>query len=125
LWRALKPAETPAALIRRVYAGYAQSGYSPLRDPEKLFSSTLTEAIRQDSSGGEVGYLDGARVCAWQDFERISARIMSIKRPNARSASARVHVTLGPKAERDLKISLVLTPSGWRIGDVVDPRGHS
>ena len=122
---ASQPAEGPAAFIRRVYAGYAQSGYSPLLDPEKLFSPTLTEAIRRDSSGGEVGYLDGDPLCDCQDFERISARILSIKRPNARSASARVHVTLGPKAERDLKISLVLTPSGWRIADVVDPRGHS
>ena len=125
LLAASQPAEDPAAFIRRVYAGYAHSGYSPLAHPEKLFSPMLTAAIRQDSSGGEVGYLDGDPLCDCQDYDRISARILSIRRPSARSASARVHVTLGPKEVRDLKLSLVLTRSGWRIADIIGPDGHS
>ena len=120
-----QPAEDPAAFIRRVYAGYDHSGYSPLSNPEKLFSPKLTAAIRQDSSGGEVGYLDGDPLCDCQDFERITATIVDMRRPSAKSATARVHVALGLKQERDLKLSLVLTRSGWRIADVVDPRGHS
>lgn len=122
---ASQPAEDPAAFIRRVYAGYRHNGYSPLSEPEKLFSPTLTAAIRQDSSGGEVGYLDGDPLCDCQDYDRISAQILSIRRPNARSASARVHVELGPKEVRDLRLSLVLTQSGWRIADVVGADGHS
>jgi uncharacterized protein DUF3828 len=122
---ASQPAEDPAAFIYRVYGNYAQSGYSPLLNPEKLFSPTLTAAMNEDSSGGEVGYLDGDPLCDCQDFESISARIMSMKRPNSRSATARVRVTLGPRVERNLKLNLVLTASGWRIADVVDPRGHS
>jgi uncharacterized protein DUF3828 len=120
-----QPAEDPAAFVYRIYGNYGQGGYSPLLNPEKLFSQTLTAAINQDSSGGEVGYLDGDPLCDCQDYEAITARIVSMKRPNARSATARVHVTLGPAAERDLKLNLVLTASGWRIADVVDPRGHS
>jgi hypothetical protein len=125
LLAASQPAESPAAFIRHAYAGYNHSGYSPLLEPEKLFSPTLAAAIRKDNSGGEVGYLDGDPLCDCQDFERISAKIVSMKRPNARSANVRVHVTLGPKVARDLKLSLVMTAKGWRIADIVDPRGHS
>src|SRR4030095_12782322 len=122
LLAASQPAEDPAAFVRRVYAGYQMSGYSPLLTPEKLFSPTLSKAIRQDSSGGEVGYIDGDPLCDCQDYERISARILSIRRPNARSAHIRVHVTLGPSAIRDIRLSLTLTSSGWRVADIVDPR---
>ncbi len=125
LLAAAQPAEDPAAFVHRVYAGYEQSGYSPLEDPDKLFTRTLTAAIHKDSSGGEVGYLDGDPLCDCQDYDRITAQIVSMRRPNANSATARVHVTLGPQAVRDLKLSLVLTRSGWRIADIVDPRGHS
>ena len=125
LMAASQPAEDPAAFIRRAYSGYAHSGYSPLLHPEKLFSPTLTQAIRTDSSGGEVGYLDGDPLCDCQDYDRVTARIVSIQRPTPRSASARVHVTLGPGEARDLTLSLVLTRSGWRIADIVGIDGHS
>ena len=122
---ASQPAEDPAAFIHRIYAGYEQSGYSPLINPEKLFSPKLTAAINKDGAGGEVGYLDGDPLCDCQDFERISAQIVSIKRPSGRSAKARVHVTLAPQVVRDLTLRLILTRDGWRIADVVDPRGQS
>ena len=125
LMAASQPAEDPAAFIRRIYSGYEHSGYSPLLHPEKLFSPTLTEAIRTDSSGGEVGYLDGDPLCDCQDYDRVSARIVSIRQPDGHSASARVHVTLGPGEARDLTLSLVLTRSGWRIADIVGIDGHS
>jgi len=120
-----QPTETPAAFVRHAYAGYRDRGYSPLLHPEKLFSPALTAAIRKDGSGSEVGYLDGDPLCDCQDFERISARIMSIKRPNARLANVHLRVTLGPNEVRDLRMGLVLTRSGWRISDIIDPRGHS
>lgn len=119
------PAESPAAFIRRIYAGYSYSGYNPLATPDDVFSPTLVAAIQKDSSGGEVGYLDGDPLCDCQDYDRISARILSIKQPNSRSAKAKVHVTLGPKEVRDLTLSLVLTASGWRIADVVGTDDHS
>ena len=120
-----QPAESPASFIRRIYAGYSRKGYNPLATPGKFFSPTLTAAIAKDSAGGEVGYLDGDPLCDCQDYDRVSARILSIKQPSARSANARVHVTLGPRESRDLRLSLVLTPSGWRIADVVGTDGHS
>jgi hypothetical protein len=117
--------ESPAAFVHRAYTGYQYSGYSPLRNPEKLFSPPLTAAIRKDGSDDEVGYLDGDPLCDCQDFERLSARIVSLSRPTARSATVRVRVTVGPNAVRNLKLSLVLTGTGWRISDIIDPRGHS
>jgi hypothetical protein len=119
------PAESPAAFVRRIYAGYSHSGYNPLATPDDVFSPKLVAAIQKDSSGGEVGYLDGDPLCDCQDYDRVSAPILSIKQPNSRSANAKVHVTLGPKEVRDLTLSLVLTASGWRIADVIGTDGHS
>jgi len=120
-----QPAESPVAFIHQAYAGYRHSGYSPLLHPDRLFSPALTAAIRKDGSGGEVGYLDGDPLCDCQDFERLSAKILSIRRQGTRAAAARIHVTLGPGATRDIKLNLVRTHAGWRISDVIDPRGHS
>ena len=125
LLAASQPAESPAAFVHRVYAGYRHSGYSPLSHPDTLFSPMLAAAIQKDSSGGEIGYLDGDPLCDCQDYDLISAIILSIRRPNAHTANVRVHVTLGPKEARDLRLNLVLARSGWRIADVLDPRGHS
>ncbi|MCF2515525.1 YbjP/YqhG family protein [Sphingomonas sp. G124] len=119
------PVESPAAFVRRVYAGYSHSGYNPLTIPEQVFAPALTAAIQRDSSSGEVGYLDGDPLCDCQDYDRISAKILSIRQPNAYSADARIHVKLGPKEMRDLRLSLILTASGWRIADVVGADGHS
>jgi hypothetical protein len=119
------PVESPAAFVRRVYAGYSHSGYNPLSIPEQVFSPALTAAIQKDGSGGEVGYLDGDPLCDCQDYDGISAKILSLRQPNARSADARLHVKLGPEEMRDLRLRLVLTASGWRIADVIGADGHS
>jgi hypothetical protein len=116
---AAQPAETPRAFIARVYSEYRHEGFSPLAEPQKFFSPALTIAIRKDSAGGEVGYLDGDPLCDCQDYDRISAQIRSMTQRNAKAADANVHVVLGPTETRDLRLSLVLTESGWRIADVV------
>ena len=120
-----QPPEDPAAFVRRTYAAYADPNYSPLAQPEKLFSPTLAKAIRKDGGNGEVGYLDGDPLCDCQDFEQLSARIESVRRPGSRFATVSVHVTLGPKDSRNIRLSMVLNRVGWQISDIVDPRGHS
>lgn len=127
-WLALvaaAPSQTPTAFIQQVYAEYRHQGFSPLARPEKFFSSTLAAAIRKDGSDGEVGYLDGDPLCDCQDYDRISASVRSLSRPSPRTASARVHVLLAPREARDLRLSLVMTRSGWRIADVVGPDRQS
>jgi len=81
-------------------------------------------AIAKDSSGGEVGALDGDPLCDCQDYGRLSVQIVSLRQPNPRSASASVRVTFGPHDFRNLRLSLVQTPAGWRVADVVDPYGR-
>jgi hypothetical protein len=122
---AAQPAESPDHFVRRIYAGYAHEGYNPLAILDKVFAPTLAAAIRKDSSGREVGYLDGDPLCDCQDYERVTAQIRSLRQSARAAASARIHLVLGPKETRDLRLSLVLTRSGWRIGDVVGADGHS
>ena len=118
-------ADTPQSFLRHVYAGYTKQGFSPLEEPAKVFAPTLTAAIAKDSSGGEVGYLDGDPLCDCQDFERLTASVQSIRRPTRTSAVARVHVDLGGGATRDLRLSLIHTKAGWRIADVASTDGRS
>jgi len=128
IWLALAaaaPLQSPTAFIEQVYAEYRHQGFSPLATPEKFFSPTLAAAIRKDGSGGEVGYLDGDPLCDCQDYDRISASVRSMSQPSPQKASARVHVLLAPREARDLRLSLVMTRSGWRIADVAGPDRRS
>jgi hypothetical protein len=110
---------TPSAFVAYVYSQYRHEGFSPLEKPENFFSPSLTEEIRKDSSGGEVGYLDGDPLCDCQDYDRISAQVRKLAQPAAQSAVADVHVVLGPRETRNLELKLTLTPKGWRISDVI------
>ena len=128
IWLALAaaaPIQTPTAFIQQVYAEYRHQGFSPLARPEKFFSPALAAAIRKDGAAGEVGYLDGDPLCDCQDYDRISASVRSVSQPSPRAASARVHVLLSPREARDLRLSLAMTQSGWRIADVVGPDRQS
>lgn len=122
---AAQPADTPRLFVTQTYARYRHDGFNPLAHPALYFTPTLAAAIAKDASGGEVGALDGDPLCDCQDYGRLSARIVSLSQPDPRSASARVRVTLGPRDSRNLRLSLVRTTAGWRVGDVVDPYGRS
>jgi hypothetical protein len=122
---AAQPAETPRQFIARTYAQYRHSGFSPLARPNLVFTPQLTAAIGKDSSGGEVGALDGDPLCDCQDYERLSVRILSFSQPGPESATASLRVTLGPHDARNLRLRLTRTPAGWRVADVVDPYGRS
>ena len=110
---------TPREFIAYVYSQYHHEDFSPLERPEKFFSPTLTAAIRKDSAGGEVGYLDGDPLCDCQDYDRVSAQVRKLVQQTPRSAVADIRVTLSPKETRDLELKLILTPGGWRISDLV------
>jgi hypothetical protein len=122
---AAQPQQTPIQFIHSVYAQYARPGFSPLEKPEHFFTADLVKAIRKDSAGGEVGYLDGDPLCDCQDYERLTARVRSLKQTNRSAADARIRVDLGFGEARYLQLSLVRTSAGWRIADVVGADGHS
>ena len=119
------PAETPREFIDRIYSEYRTEGFNPLAKPESYFSRDLTAAIQKDSSGGEVGYLDGDPLCDCQDYEQLSATVLQIRQTSAKAAVAHVRVVLGPNATRNLQLRLIKTPSGWRIADVIGADHHS
>ena len=102
---AAQPSQTPRQFVGQVYTHYRHDGFNPLEHPSLYFTPALATAIARDSSGGEVGALDGDPLCDCQDYGRLSARIVSLSQPDPRSASARVRVTLGPRDSRNLRLS--------------------
>lgn len=115
----------PREFIEQVYSAYGKGGFSPLAEPKLYFSPDLAAAIEKDSSGGEVGYLDGDPLCDCQDYDRLSAKVVTILQPSSKAATAHVHVDLGKDQSRDLELRLVMTASGWRISDVLGADHHS
>ncbi len=99
---AAQAGSTPREFIAYVYSQYRHQNFSPLERPEKFFSPTLTAAIRKDSSGGEVGYLDGDPLCDCQDYDRISAQVRKLVQQTPRSAVADVRVTSRPRRRATL-----------------------
>ena len=122
---AAQPAEGPRAFISRVYSEYGKEGFSPLARPDAYFAPALTDEIRKDGADGEVGYLDGDPLCDCQDFERLTLKILQVRQPTAKTATAHILVRLGPNATRDLQLRLIRTSAGWRISDVIGTDHHS
>jgi hypothetical protein len=118
-------AQAPREFIEKIYESYSEEGFNPLAEPGLYFTPELTAAIEKDSSGGEVGYLDGDPLCDCQDYDRLSAKVVTILQPSPRAATAHVHVDLGKGQVRDLQFRLNLTPLGWRISDVLGADHHS
>jgi hypothetical protein len=117
--------DTPRAFLARTYAQYRDPNFSPLNHPARTFAPVLVEAIRNDTSAGEVGYLDGDPLCDCQDYRRISIRIAGLKTVTPIKVVARLRVDLGVDQPRNLQLNLVRTNSGWRIEDVVSNDGTS
>jgi hypothetical protein len=117
------PAETPRAFVDRVYAGYRSPDYNPLDRPEGLFAPPLLAAIREDSrlSHGEVGRLDGDPLCQCQDHQGLVPLVREVRRPTARTATARIRLRFPGYDDRDVSLKLVRTASGWRIADIATP----
>ena len=122
-----QPPETPRAFVERIYAGYRDSEYSPFAAPERFFAAPLVAAIEEDSrlSHGEVGFLDGDPLCQCQDPSGLEAVVRDVRRPTARTATARIHLRLAGADERDVRLRLVRTASGWRIADIATPDAPS
>lgn len=119
LLAAAPAAESPRAFVERLYAGYRDPDYDPLARPERIFAPALVAAIREDRklSRDEVGYMDADPLCQCQDAAGLRAAIADARRSGLKAA-ARVRITLGGSARRDLSLKLVRTASGWRVADV-------
>jgi hypothetical protein len=121
---ATAPAETPRHFVERVYAGYRDPDFSPLKRPERVFAPALVAAMREEArlSRGEVGFMDADPLCECQDPSGLRPSVTDAA--PIRPAAARVRVTLrfGEGGElRELTLRLVRTAAGWRIADVSGP----
>ena len=111
---------SPRVFVQKLYSSYENRGFSPLKRPERIFAPPLEAAISEDRrlARGEVGFLDGDPLCDCQDTLGMRSRIVSLVVKGGR-ATARVLLRFaGTSDKRDIRLSLVLTPAGWRIADV-------
>jgi hypothetical protein len=119
---AAQPAETPRAFMTRIYARYRlHPNVSSLKAPRTYYASRLASAIAEDArlARGEVGYLDGDPVCQCQDTEGLRAKILWVHQQGPRQATIQVLLDYPDSTARRVRFSLVHTPAGWRIADVL------
>ena len=109
--------QSARAFVERIYAGYAQDGFNPLEHIDRYFAPPIAKEIRDDSAGGEVGYLDGDPLCDCQDFSGLKPRIESV-RARGSAADARIVLDFGTGDARTVILHLVRTKGGWRVADV-------
>jgi len=114
-------AETPRHFVKRVYAGYRDPDFSPLKRPERVFAPPLVAAIREEArrSRGEVGFMDADPLCDCQDPSGMRPSVTEATQTGPRAARVRVALRFGDEI-RSLVLKLVRTPAGWRIADVSD-----
>ncbi|MBV9929731.1 MAG: DUF3828 domain-containing protein [Alphaproteobacteria bacterium] len=115
--------ETPRQFAMRLYAGYRDPNFSPLKRPERVFAPALVAAIREEArlSRGEVGFMDADPICDCQDPSGLRPSI-GVARQTGASAQVRVALRFGAGGEvRNLKLKLIRTVAGWRIADLSNP----
>jgi len=113
--------ETPRHFVERVYAGYRDPDFSPLKRPERVFAPTLVAAIREEArlSRGEVGFMDADPLCDCQDPAGMRPTVTEATQTGRAAARVRVALRFGDEIRR-VALKLVRTPAGWRIADVSD-----
>jgi len=117
------------AFLLDIYSHYASGdGREPgqlLGARERWFEPKLARAMRRDAKESSprniVGALDGVRFCDCQDYERFTAKIVSIHIAHDR-ARAVLHFLNGRPVT--LTYDLQWTRAGWRIRDITSPEGH-
>jgi len=116
------PAETPRHFVERVYAGYRDADFSPLKHPEQVFAPPLVAAIREEArqSRGEVGFMDADPLCDCQDPAGMRPSVTEAAQTGSAAARVRVALRFGDDSRR-LALMLVRTAAGWRIADISGP----
>jgi hypothetical protein len=115
------------AFAQQLYAAYehpaSPSGPDVLgKSAGRIFSPSLLQLIRYDQAHtppGDVPALDGDPICDCQDPGGLHLAALDVASAGADRASARATLQFpGEKSARTIRLSLLLTPSGWRVDDV-------
>lgn len=113
-------AENPRSFVERLYAGYRNPDFSPFDRPDRIFTPAFVAAAKEDwrLSRGEVGFLDADPLCQCQDASGMKAEIARVERRGPAAAEARLRLRFPGPEVRDVRLQLVLTRAGWRVGDI-------
>ncbi len=118
--------QTPQAFLEGIYQPYRQIDFKgqPYWETGRFFTPDLAQAIERDmreaKRRGEVPALDGDPFIGAQDWEITSLSIAS-STAGDKASGAVSFVNLG--TPRALALTLVRTPAGWRIADIVGSGG--
>lgn len=106
--------ESPQAYVERLYAGYRNSSFNPLRHPARYFSSRLVSALNEDArlAHGEVGYVDGDPICQCQDPAGLQATVIHAARNGSAKAKVQISISLSGYEARPATFSLI-NDEGW------------
>ena len=118
--------ETASAFVNAIYQPYRQKGFrgQPYTEAERYFEPELAAAMRRDAAAArqrnEVPLLNGDPFIDAQEWE-ITTLAIAVSTEGERAAAGVALVNLGrPYA---LALTLVRTPAGWRIADILAPSG--
>jgi hypothetical protein len=116
----------PEAFVRWTYGRYIENG--PAFDGQAAYSRGLKALFARNAKllHGEVGdNNDSDPVCQCQDWYTIRITHLSLT-PNAGGRSEAEVAFANGETHDAVKLELLLTPSGWRIDDVIhnDPGGN-
>jgi Protein of unknown function (DUF3828) len=115
--------ESAKAFVQRVYADYANPDWRHQEERlKKFYTRSLLRLIAADKTGhlGEVGNLDWDPICSCQDAGdpgdlKVQSITLSPPGPFRLKAVVAFTITGGPNT---VTLSLLKTPSGWRIDDI-------
>ena len=120
--------QTAHQFLQSIYDPYKQANFKgqPYWEARRFFTPDLAQAIERDAAEAkkrkEVPTLDGDPFIDAQDWQITAISIASaLDAEKTKAAGAVALVNAGePKA---LALTLVKTPQGWRIRDIVGPNG--
>jgi hypothetical protein len=116
------PGASPEAFLNRLYARYEKGDLRPIEAQERIYAPGLVRQMRLNArlADGEVGVIDYDPLCQCQDLAGLKARIGKVNGIGPGRAEVEVTLSFGPGSERQqVRLRLVRTPAGWRVGDVM------
>jgi hypothetical protein len=122
-------ADSPRAFLTRLYARYESGNLNPFPRQESIYTPELVRQMRLNvklNGPDQVGLIDYDPICQCQDMAEMKARIGEVAAAGPGRAEAKVSIGFGHQTERQaVRLRLVRTPAGWRIGDIATPEQPS
>lgn len=109
------------AFVESVYAAYEQPDASSSlgKRADVIYAPALLSELRADQTAhaGEVGRLDHDPLCDCQDSDGLKLGEVEVTQAEGGRVDAAIRFKLGDVG-KSVRLRLVSTPGGWRVGDV-------